>query len=68
MEREISTTEQLNTAETVEVQLLEGGQRSTTPTTSAPFAQRLLSARTHLAPFSFPQVGLKIITVEAPIG
>ena len=52
VEREIPTTEQLNVQET-EGQLLE--QRGATPTT-APYAQRLLSARSHLAPFSFPQV------------
>ena len=54
VEREIPATEQLNVQET-EGQLLERDQRGTTPTT-APFAQRLLSARSHLAPFSFPQV------------
>lgn len=51
VEREISTTEQLSVSETVE----ESTQRSAT-TTTAPYAQRLLSARSHLAPFSFPQV------------
>ena len=51
VEREISTTEQLNVPEAVE----DSTQRST-PTTTAPYAQRLLSARSHLAPFSFPQV------------
>ena len=54
VQREIAATAQLNVQET-EAQLLEGDQRGTTPTT-APFAQRLLSARSHLAPFSFPQV------------
>jgi len=53
VEREISTTQQLNVPET-EGQLLEGDHRGT-PTTTAPFAQRLLNARSHLAPFSFPQ-------------
>lgn len=51
VEREISTTEQLNVRETVE----ESAQRGT-PTTTAPFPHRRLSARSHLAPFSFPQV------------
>ena len=60
VEREISTTEPLNVPETVEGQLLEGAQRGT-PTTTAPFAHRLLSARSHLAPFSFPQVRSVII-------
>lgn len=55
VEREISTTEPLNVPETVEGQLLEGAQRGT-PTTTASFPQRLLNARSHLAPFSFPQV------------
>lgn len=50
VQREISTTEQLGVPETVE----ENTQRST-PTTAL-YAQRLLSARSHLAPFSFPQV------------
>ena len=54
VEREISTTQQLNVPET-EGRLLEGEHRGT-PTTTAPFAQRLLNARSHLAPFSFPQV------------
>lgn len=54
VEREISTTQPLNVPVT-EGQILEGEHRGT-PTTTAPFAQRLLSARSHLAPFSFPQV------------
>lgn len=55
LEREISTTEQLTTGAAVESQILEGAQRSATPTTSVTITQRLLSARSHLAPFSFPQ-------------
>ena len=55
LEREISTTEPVNVPETVEGQLLEGAQRGA-QTTTAPIAQRLLTARSHLAPFSFPQV------------
>ena len=56
VEREISTTEQLNVTQTVE------GEQRGTPTTTAPFAQRLLSARSHLPPFSFPQVRLFVKT------
>ena len=56
VEREISTTAQHNVPET-EGQLMEVEHRVTPPTT-APFAQRLLSARSHLPPFSFPQVSL----------
>lgn len=55
VEREISTTEQLTTGAAVDSQLLEGAQRSVTPTTSVTITQRLLSARSHLPPFSFPQ-------------
>lgn len=55
VEREISTTEQLTTGAAVESQILVGAQRSATPTTSVTITQRLLSARSHLAPFSFPQ-------------
>ena len=56
VEREISTTEQLTTGAAVDSQLLEGAQRSVTPTTSVTITQRLLSARSHSPPFSFPQV------------
>lgn len=56
VEREISTTEQLTTGAAVDSQLLESAQRSVTPTTSVTITQRLLSARSHLPPFSFPQV------------
>ena len=53
-EREISTTQQHNVPET-EGQLM-GGEHRVTPPPTAPVAQRLLRARSHLAPFSFPQV------------
>ena len=53
-EREISTTQQHNVPET-EGQLM-GVEHRVTPPPTAPVAQRLLRARSHLAPFSFPQV------------
>ena len=53
-DRQIPSSEPLRVQER-ENQLLEGEHRVTPPTT-APYAQRLLSARSHLAPFSFPQV------------
>ena len=59
-ERQIPTSEPLRVQET-ESQLLEGEHRVTPPTT-APYAQRLLSARSHLAPFSFPQVRLNPVS------
>ncbi|CAH3021550.1 unnamed protein product [Porites evermanni] len=52
-EREISTTQQHNVPETEGP--LMGGEHRVTPPPTAPVAQRLLRARSHLAPFSFPQ-------------
>ena len=60
-EREISTTQQHNVPET-EGQLM-GGEHRVTPPPTAPVAQRLLRARSHLAPFSFPQVGLVVYSL-----
>ena len=57
-EREISTTQQHNVPET-EGQLM-GAEHRVTPPPTAPVAQRLLRARSHLAPFSFPQVGFLV--------
>ena len=55
LEREIPTTAQQVSVQESEAQVLVGENRRTPPIT-AQQPQRRLSIRSHLAPFSFPQV------------